>query len=210
MTRKNEKLKKMSQKKKSTNQPFKSQMKRRSPLGGKKEDSRSLSSTKDNSKNVIEENLNNINTVLKIKLKEIGEILSFGDYLDILKQLKLVNNDGTTEKEESLITKSWHLISFFYKGNIVTSLQNVKVLISGILGINEKWMYAKVEQNTDSPSPLGSYELNNEDRRIFKFKNRKHAEVIQKEYIHLKLRKIDCEMNMKKCFDYSKSTTPSK
>jgi hypothetical protein len=43
--------------------------------------------------------------------------------------------------EQVLVAKSWHLISYFENGNMVTNSNNIKTFISGVLGVTDKWMF---------------------------------------------------------------------
>ena len=91
-----------------------------------------------------ENNLNLLDSILKDKFKINKGLFSFSDYMDVLKSLQLISNSNLTSKEEALLARSWHLISFYQSGDIASSLNNVRVFVSGILGLSEKWMFKTV------------------------------------------------------------------
>ena len=64
--------------------------------------------------------------------------------MNVLKSLQLISQTNLTPKEEALLAKSWHLISFYQSGDIVSNANNIKVFVSGILGVTEKWMFKNV------------------------------------------------------------------
>lgn len=91
-----------------------------------------------------EANLANIQKVLDEKISQVKEEFTFVEYLEVLKSLSLVCSNFLTPQEESLVTRSWHTISFYQNGNIVTNADNIKVFIAGVLGVNEEWMFSQV------------------------------------------------------------------
>jgi len=66
---------------------------------------------------------------------------SFSKYLKILKTFKLISSNILNKEEEELVTKTWHTISFYSNGNIVTNVENIKVFLTGIMGTPEPWMH---------------------------------------------------------------------
>lgn len=91
-------------------------------------------------KESMDANLNRLDTILRDKQKSNHGEFSFSDYMSILKSLNLVSTKICTKQEETLLTKSWHQISFFQNGNIVTNYENIQTFVSGILGLTEPWM----------------------------------------------------------------------
>lgn len=92
-----------------------------------------------------EVNLANLQKVLEEKISQVKEEFTFVEYLEVLKSLNLVCSTFLTPSEESLVTRSWHTISFYQNGNIVTNAENIKVFIAGVLGVNEEWMFSQVK-----------------------------------------------------------------
>lgn len=88
-----------------------------------------------------ESNLSSLESILTKKLCQNYDEFNFKDYLDVLKMTNLVSDNMLTKKEEELVTRSWHQISFFQNGNIVSNSNNIRTFISGILGMTESWMY---------------------------------------------------------------------
>lgn len=99
------------------------------------------SSVKRQRKKTQESNMINLNFILEEMNKDL---FTFTNYLHVLRRMKLIGEGSLSKQEEGLVTKSWHQISFFHECNIVTNSQNIRIFISGVLGITEEWMYTKV------------------------------------------------------------------
>lgn len=80
--------------------------------------------------------------IIKIKSKNQG-IFTFMDYLNVLKEMNFISKSSFTKKEEELVTKSWHLISFYQSFNIITSAENVETFLAGIIGVTDQNMFSK-------------------------------------------------------------------
>lgn len=106
--------------------------------------SSSCSTARNNRRKTEENNLVSLLAVLENAKSINDDIFTFTDYLSILKQLKLVSCNSLTQKEENLVTRSWHQISYYQGGNIITDSNNIRIFISGILGITETWMFKQV------------------------------------------------------------------
>lgn len=70
-----------------------------------------------------------------------SNFFDFSAYLSVLKAMSFLSESLLTTKEEELLTKSWHAISFFHNSNIITSSQNIKTFLSGVIGLDKIWMY---------------------------------------------------------------------
>lgn len=179
-------------------------------------------------KKTQEYNLSNLSILLDDRVEKHGDSFDFWDYLGILKLLKLVSKKLEDHKEQVLVAKSWHLISYFENGNIVTNSNNIKTFISGVLGVTEKWMFkthpandmavsyrpSELIQKESQTTRMGEYSHffeGFEGSKIFKFRNKMHVKELQNEFMPLKLRKFDSEINSKtKCFSYSDNSDSSK
>jgi hypothetical protein len=84
-------------------------------------------------------------TALNQILAQIGVlnrgVYTFLDYLNVLKSMGFVNGTSLTQKEEELVTKSWHLISFYQVYNIVTNEENIRTFLYGIIGVSGDKLY---------------------------------------------------------------------
>jgi len=167
-------------------------------------------------KKVQEDSLASLNNILRVKKSKNRNQFSFSDYLHILKQLKLVSNSLNNKKEQNLVTKSWHMLSYFKNGNIVTNSDNIKVFVSGILGVIDHSIFRTVStpnsttniskrgNKTLRPYSTPEYSEGEEDSKKFKFKNHAQVKEIQNMYMPFKLRKFENEIgNKAKWFSYS-------
>lgn len=82
--------------------------------------------------------------ILKEKKKSNHDEFLFSDFLDVLQMLNMISNSISSAKEKSLISKSWHLISYYQAGDIVSSSENIQVFVSGVLGITDKSVFRYV------------------------------------------------------------------
>jgi len=95
----------------------------------------SNSSIKQQRAKAIESNYRLLIQVIHSEASNNNNVFTFADYLTVLKKMNFVSEKYLTQKEEELVTKSWHQISFFYKGNIVTNSDNIGTFLSGVIGL---------------------------------------------------------------------------
>ena len=69
-----------------------------------------------------------------ISLRNHG-IYTFKDYLKVLKAMNFISGMSLSAIEEELVTRSWHMISFYQHYNIVTSEANIRTFILGVIGL---------------------------------------------------------------------------
>ncbi|CAI2360711.1 unnamed protein product [Moneuplotes crassus] len=146
-------------------------------------------SSLDHEKKCLHQEFLKLDTLLREK-KQASSSIMFADYLCILKTFNLVSRGPLSEEEETLVTKTWHQISFYFAGNIVTSCENIRVLITGLLGISSSNIFRKQRNSSMSyqPKVFEKHKMNLEDKtgnadsKCFKFRNKAHVRHLQNEF----------------------------
>lgn len=129
--------------------------------------------------------------LLQEQEKSSSEI-TFSEYLKMLQSFKLISEDELNKEEENLVTKTWHQISFYSNGNIVTSGDNLRILITGLLGVHKNFLYRKPRNLSMSyQAKAGSKSRkifeqdldDNTDPKCFRFKSRAQLKQLQQEFL---------------------------
>ena len=100
-----------------------------------------ISGSRKKIKRALQHDLLQLDSVISDHSLENSSEFSFSKYLKILKTFKLISSNILNKEEEELVTKTWHAISFYSNGNIVTNVENIKVFLTGIMGTPEPWMH---------------------------------------------------------------------